>query len=1440
MALFMELTPAGVLAAGKWFTKEQADALPAQRQRSELISALARITCQPPEWFQQFDDTALVGKLGTAVLLREIGIRSEDTLKTMEDKDHRNSLIVENSVHCGGILVPYLQAMNDRDLVRLGLEWAATSGSKTYNSNGKTDALPMLFADTRPILEPDDSFYLRSAVHLNPIASTPFNTIENPSTRTITLTGVRLVFAPGDRYRQQTSFQGEDVIDLKALEIRADQVVIRMALRFPGTNVTIHARELIFEGAGSIDTTPVGYGSLRATSPNHTDDGYPADEDGNPNYRTADGRNGEKAGDIHLYVRSISDPGPGTLRFICRGSDGQLAEEGGLRLYQPKRSDQPAGGKDLNAVTAQSIRQHLKDLADVEEKREDWWRWPDGTSGSGVSSLDSIALENDALKQANIVHLKLTLHNRSAYTCRARRTFFPSLDTKRTLGCEFLVPVGPIPNPLRIGCVAGELSKYSDESDNTRQRPGDGRDAYPSGKPGDGGNGGAVVSHLTVVPIDPKICDVGGGKPGADTAAVSGEEPGKPYPAYWANIYAIQKDTIAQAPENPTVELTNVSAKKGADAEAKKGASGKDGSVGVATSPSDWLHPEALGPVIGYARDVYRNGHRDTAREKLEPYFFELVRQQIIGVSSQLEMPLDLSGKLNEIRAIRTNLDNNVDYYGNPPGWLPRLDVKTNYNIWDLFSTRAAKVLHFARKMEHDWDRIEDRQKAISETSTALLQEWEATQKALADAYKELKSSREALDEIQTKVLDKRRDIEDLRKQAAAKAKAKLDEQRIFTGVMKIVAGLAESIPVGQPYLGLAGKTLSSVGEFDLNDPNVSGQIGTLFSKFSEHAGTFLQENEAGLIDSAGGLVPKPQGSKANLKAQIDAAKGSLEEFDKSSKSRRGEIDKAIKKEWDDVTLAQKKAITARIAEIDLSMPSLTGTKKKRKEGERSELTAFETELAATVRLKHQKAKAKLYDELSSLNKNVNSRATEKVKLRQELLSKLETAQKQRSTFEKETAKYEKDKVAAEESTASLLSGLSGLSDGIGHIGESIAAFTAPYDENEVDRQAQLILKGSELSEPYTKLIGEMKELAGQKAQAASAFCANLQIVNTHSARLVSAALETKALANHRQAADSVLDPGMKDYLRGMQNRAADIILWSQYHFVKSWQYEYLQDVPDGFYDADQWTNRLAAFETKKSGLDNKKPTEFTDEDWDKLADTFLDEQDFLKIRTEVLDAHILDMLKRVLNEREKQQPPTENKFECILKEEQRQQLRTEGSVTVNLIRDLKKGSARDINCKIGDINLEVFELETEDEGRSVNIDFVHSGDSVLLRSDGTYYKFAKAASDSAISWGFIYNHADYLRLKAETDDVWTYTGKSPLTKDKLSGQSDLNFITERFGDAIKYKEYSPAFSSDITLWLNRGQSGGGDAYRKFLSEITDLKKVQFTVTYIKSGTLSS
>jgi len=126
MAFKIEMTPRGVLLAGKWRTEAELNHMPTNDKRNCLIIELSKHTNQTGQYFQGFDDDTLVGKAATAVFLKEAGIRDDNGLKNMSDADQRNTMVVENNNHTDRP-GSELQAMTDKQLVTLGLEWFAKS-----------------------------------------------------------------------------------------------------------------------------------------------------------------------------------------------------------------------------------------------------------------------------------------------------------------------------------------------------------------------------------------------------------------------------------------------------------------------------------------------------------------------------------------------------------------------------------------------------------------------------------------------------------------------------------------------------------------------------------------------------------------------------------------------------------------------------------------------------------------------------------------------------------------------------------------------------------------------------------------------------------------------------------------------------------------------------------------------------------------------------------------------------------------------------------------------------------------------------------------------------------------------------------------------------------------------------------------------------------------
>ena len=108
---------------------------------------------------------------------------------------------------------------------------------------------------------------------------------------------------------------------VKELTICADRLIIHGDLSVPETNVTIFARELIFEdddagNRGRITTSPLEWEIPKARSAEQT------------GARAEDGAHGRKAGDITVYLKCLKVDGELCKRFILEGGKGQDAGEG--------------------------------------------------------------------------------------------------------------------------------------------------------------------------------------------------------------------------------------------------------------------------------------------------------------------------------------------------------------------------------------------------------------------------------------------------------------------------------------------------------------------------------------------------------------------------------------------------------------------------------------------------------------------------------------------------------------------------------------------------------------------------------------------------------------------------------------------------------------------------------------------------------------------------------------------------------------------------------------------------------------------------------------------------------------------------------------------------------------------------------------------------------
>ncbi|WP_306535230.1 hypothetical protein [Geobacter sp.] len=185
------------------------------------------------------------------------------------------------------------------------------------------------------------------------------------------VTGMRVVF---DRFSNVNNLHVSYNVDrtgklpdapdpkgtVRSLTLCADQLVIRGELSLPETDVTIFARELVFEDLdsqpGRIDTSPLAYALEKA-----------ADAQRTTNTPGGSGQPGRRAGNVKVYLKNFQVPQETSAlaRFVMKGGNGQHA---GLGENGP-------AGEDRSHIYGQTFTCDGKPLSVTFDPPAVYWKW---------------------------------------------------------------------------------------------------------------------------------------------------------------------------------------------------------------------------------------------------------------------------------------------------------------------------------------------------------------------------------------------------------------------------------------------------------------------------------------------------------------------------------------------------------------------------------------------------------------------------------------------------------------------------------------------------------------------------------------------------------------------------------------------------------------------------------------------------------------------------------------------------------------------------------------------------------------------------------------------------------------------------------------------------------------------------------------------------------
>ncbi len=434
----------------------------------------------------------------------------------------------------------------------------------------------------------------------------------------------------------------------------------------------------------------------------------------------------------------------------------------------------------------------------------------------------------------------------------------------------------------------------------TKSRPTNGTDAKPSGKPGEGGAGGSLRSTLDL----DTVFSLAGGATAAATLPDSwpydiyaGGAAGTPVNSEHVHFYL---DWFTMKSSRSVHTAT-----PGANATIGRGVTlaGAGGAYSADDRPFAWIDPLAMRKVLQRVREDYLGNHLSAAEQRLEAYaaWLAAFRAHASWAALSPASQLELGQMHDEMNLLLHQLEAGLDYFGNPPAWVPMLSFEVNTTLFRNELDRAMNTLYLTYWLGNKTASEQQQLDALTALRQELRTQLEQAKLDYDDAVARLPG-------LQTKAAQLDTQIRTLQNQLEAEEIELLDDTREPDWVfglrfgLKISAMMCQMIPAYQPVLGTVGEGMRVASDFNPDKPwdSITGaeNIGSYYQQSGIEQSARDQQTaknnidpgqaEAKSFDYAGALAT----AGAGLNTGVQDIRGFLKEREAPSEEMLAELER--------------------------------------------------------------------------------------------------------------------------------------------------------------------------------------------------------------------------------------------------------------------------------------------------------------------------------------------------------------------------------------------------------------------------------------------------------------------------------------------------------------------------------------------------------------------
>ncbi len=417
-------------------------------------------------------------------------------------------------------------------------------------------------------------------------------------------------------------------------------------------------------------------------------------------------------------------------------------------------------------------------------------------------------------------------------------------------------------------------------------RPGGGEDAYASGKPGYGGPAGNLHSTLDLS----QYAQMEGGRMGYLTYSMQdfiGGSTSDPDPAYhlWIDTYAGFYVKLRKS------EVYSASRGKGWHAsqqdwynDMRNGRRGASGNFVSEGNPLAFLSSAWIMEALNNARNDYLAGDIAGAENELSRYveMLDLLEEQWGTDVDYTAEQMELVAIRDEMGSLLNRINSNLDYFGNPAGWVPMLSFEVNQWGFKDEIKHALNLMYLAHWVNNVGLGIEARIDGLEELWNDLGDEVVSLQATFNELQVRIPQLHTEAFNLTTKSALLKDELREIDERLRAQADRNIQDQILWKSIvagtqlgLRVGGVIMQAIPVGQPALGAVGGVMDVAGKFDIENvfESVTGSIDGTADVATTFTDKLYKEKLEKVTKAVKGIDPKDTDIAERTKKLKDLSK---------------------------------------------------------------------------------------------------------------------------------------------------------------------------------------------------------------------------------------------------------------------------------------------------------------------------------------------------------------------------------------------------------------------------------------------------------------------------------------------------------------------------------------------------------------------------------------